>query len=74
MEDLSFEITEMKSREDCNAITTICATCVQDNISLEIEVTDNFIKDKEFIKSLFKKEHTKITEQPIEQIKVGDVL
>lgn len=75
MEDLSFKITEMKPNKKY-PLTVIYAICIQDEISLTVEMSNESIKDKEFVKSVLRAEHTKIIEQQqhIKEIKIGDII
>lgn len=74
MKDLTFKIIEIKPDEKY-PISVISAICIQDKISLTIKIANEDIKDKEFVKSILKAEHSKILENmEKKEIKIGDII
>lgn len=76
MEDLSFKIIEMKLNKKYS-ITTLKVMCIQDNIIIEIDLTNEDLKDKEFVKSVLRANHRQrkiIERKNTGEIKIGDII
>jgi hypothetical protein len=77
VQEFTFKINNIYSQRSMGGVTNIGATCIQDNIFVNIEIKNSKQSDKEFIKQELTKQHAillKINDDHKDDIRVGDVL
>jgi len=77
MEETTFEITNIYSGRRVNGEINITATCIQDNMSISIEILSTEKNNEYLIKQELIKQHdllVKFKEEHKDDIKVGTIL
>jgi len=67
MKELTFEITNIQSERGINGKTNIRATCIQDDMWLEIEIPNSELNNKSSVKQSLIIEHMRLLELEKEQ-------
>jgi len=77
MEELTFEVTNIYSERRMNGKTNITAKCIQDNMSVSIDIPNSKKNNKCLIKQKLIEQHdllVKIEEEHKDDIKVGNII
>jgi len=77
MDELTFEITNINTERRINGKTSISAKCIQDNMSVNIEILNTQGNDKRLIKQKLIEQHyllVKIEKEHKDDIDVGTIL
>lgn len=77
MQELTFKITNMYTQRSMGGRTNLNAKCIQDNISVDIEVKNSEMSNKSLIKQKLIEEHDrilKLEEKHKDDVGVGNIL
>lgn len=77
MQEFTFEITHIYSEKRINGVSNIGATCIQDKMMLDIEISNSKLIDKNYIKQELINKHAlllEIEDKHKNDISVGAIL